>query len=273
MAEFQRSNKYRVAVHDFDELDVHLRVHRTSNYMIALLGRRDSPLMGACEGGWSRGGKTVEMAVWDVVGSMWKDFRIDRSWTARDVQGRFKTWGLILLPLIPFHLYFHVTMWIFLHTETFRTSRQPLGPLTWSQEARYKFRNYNENEHEFDRRIKRGIEPGGVYREGGEVGAWLWCVKGVVRFLSGSIVAVLLAFTAINESILLHVKVSDRPTKNTHTQNLRGDFSLLLRQPPPSCAIATTTYISGGSLVVALADDGPKLAVVLWSLCGPVCYF
>ena len=76
--------------------------------------------------------------------------------------------------------------------------------------ARWTFREYNELPHMLDRRLapsyKHAEEYLGLFSQSEIVSA----VARVCGFVSGSLIAVLFLFAAIDESILLHVKVADQ---------------------------------------------------------------
>ena len=94
-----------------------------------------------------------------------------------------------------------------------------MGKMEWTGRAKWKIRGYVETEEIFERRISRAVKVGTEYRDSTSSSSLLWCLKSVVRFTSSTLLAVLVLFTLINESILLHVQAGG--------QNLLWYFGIL----------------------------------------------
>ena len=89
----------------------------------------------------------------------------------------------------------------------FRSSQQYLGPREWSNVARWTFREFNELPHFFERRLGPSYEAAEEYLSLFAPSSLLNSIGRVLVFLSGSLGAVCLALAAVNDAILLHVKL------------------------------------------------------------------
>lgn len=95
------------------------------------------------------------------------------------------------------------------NAQEWQQKKNYLGPRQWSPLAQWKFREYNEVPHLFERRLNASYPFAMQYTR--------QCPRPVAAvlarccaYISGSVVAVLLLFTLLDESILLYVKLWDR---------------------------------------------------------------
>ena len=85
-----------------------------------------------------------------------------------------------------------------------------MGRRQWSSVARWTFREYNELPHMLDRRLAPSYKHAEDYLKLFTQSEVVTAMARVCGFVSGSLIAVLFLFTAIDESILLHVKVANQ---------------------------------------------------------------
>ena len=75
--------------------------------------------------------------------------------------------------------------------------------------SRWMFREYNELPHVFERRLEPSYEAGEEYLRLFAPSSWMNSIGRILVFLSGSLGAVCIALAAINDAILLHVKIGN----------------------------------------------------------------
>ncbi len=119
---------------------------------------------------------------------------------------RFILTGIVMLIFLPFLLLFIISYFFLNNSYSFKRQQKYLGPRQWSPLGHWKFREYNEMQHFYDRRISQSYTHADNYLKTFCADPMTTGVCRVVSFLSGSLVAVLLLFAAVNESILLYVK-------------------------------------------------------------------
>ena len=243
----QRSGEYRVSIHgEITAKDIACRIMRRENFLIALISRRVldlslprpavvvSAAMAAAAGGrgvdgGDGGGGSGERRErrpqdefltrnleWSlhvcVLNDMFnekftlrKDFLTDEAGLRR----KLVLVGLVQLALMPFLLVFMVMQFFLQNAQEWQQKKNYLGPRQWSPLARWRFREYNELPHLFERRLRASYSSALLYARQSPkpvVAVLARCVA----YISGSVVAVLLLFTLLDESILLYVRVWDR---------------------------------------------------------------
>eukprot|EP00814_Leptocylindrus_danicus_P022481 CAMPEP_0116009500 /NCGR_PEP_ID=MMETSP0321-20121206/3467_1 /TAXON_ID=163516 /ORGANISM="Leptocylindrus danicus var. danicus, Strain B650" /LENGTH=478 /DNA_ID=CAMNT_0003478469 /DNA_START=899 /DNA_END=2335 /DNA_ORIENTATION=- len=82
-----------------------------------------------------------------------------------------------------------------------------MGPRQWSQIARWTFREFNELPHTFERRLAPSYEAADSYLSLFTQNSIITSIGRVIVYISGSLLASLFLLAAIDDSILLHVKV------------------------------------------------------------------
>uniref|UniRef100_A0A7S1U8L1 Autophagy-related protein 9 n=1 Tax=Phaeomonas parva TaxID=124430 RepID=A0A7S1U8L1_9STRA len=157
--------------------------------------------------------KSIEWALHAcLLGYMFSDtftlrheFLLDRDGLRR----RFILAGIAHVILMPFLLVFMLALFFLQHAQEWRASNNYLGPREWSPLARCMFREFNELPHVFEERLARTIGPATDYQ--GSFSRPLLATAGrLLSFISGALVAVLLVFTLMDESILLYTKLWGR---------------------------------------------------------------
>jgi autophagy-related protein 9 len=117
--------------------------------------------------------------------------------------------GIVHFLFMPFLLFFLTLHFGLQNAYNWKSTKRYLGPHEWSLAAKWQFREFNELQHHFERRLYPSYEAAeaylGLFGSNEIVAA---CGRLLV-FISGSLGAVLFLFAAINDSILLHVKIAD----------------------------------------------------------------
>lgn len=134
-----------------------------------------------------------------------RDFLSDEAGLRR----RFVWVGVAQLALMPFLLVFMVIQFFLQNAQAWQQKKNYLGPRQWSPLAQWRFREYNELPHLFERRLRASHPYAALYTRQTPrpvLGVLARCLA----YMTGSVVAVLLLFTLVDESIVLYVKVWDR---------------------------------------------------------------
>ncbi len=126
------------------------------------------------------------------------------------LQRRFIACGIAHAIFMPFLLLFMTLHFSMQNIYDFRSSQQYLGPREWSHVAKWTFREFNELPHIFERRLGPSYEAAEDYLNLFAPSSLLNLVGRVLVFLSGSLGAVCIALAAMNDAILLHVRLGNR---------------------------------------------------------------
>eukprot|EP00581_Thalassiosira_minuscula_P013305 CAMPEP_0183714190 /NCGR_PEP_ID=MMETSP0737-20130205/8809_1 /TAXON_ID=385413 /ORGANISM="Thalassiosira miniscula, Strain CCMP1093" /LENGTH=939 /DNA_ID=CAMNT_0025943095 /DNA_START=322 /DNA_END=3141 /DNA_ORIENTATION=- len=121
---------------------------------------------------------------------------------------RFQLCGIAHLIFMPFLLFF-VTLHFFMsNAYDWQSTKEYMGPREWSSMARWKFREFNELPHSFERRMEPSYKSAAAYLDMfGRPSPFKVALGRLLVFVSGSLGTLLLAFAAMNDAILLHVKI------------------------------------------------------------------
>lgn len=121
---------------------------------------------------------------------------------------RFLFCGVAHAVFMPFLLFF-VTLHFFMsNVYEWQSTKEYLGPKEWSSVARWTFREFNELPHSFERRMAPSYRSAAAYLDMfGRPSPLKVAVGRLLVFVSGSLGTLLLTFAAINDAILLHVKI------------------------------------------------------------------
>mmetsp|Transcript_28063 Transcript_28063/g.61266 ORF Transcript_28063/g.61266 Transcript_28063/m.61266 type:complete len:780 (-) Transcript_28063:161-2500(-) len=124
---------------------------------------------------------------------------------------RLRWMGVINLILVIPVLIF-VTIYFFMrHTEEFRSHRVSAFQRQWTDYAKWTFREYNELPHQFRARMCHAREAAEAFASA----TWssspaIEAVKRCIKFIAGSILAVLLLLALWDDSPLLYMKIQDK---------------------------------------------------------------
>jgi autophagy-related protein 9 len=122
---------------------------------------------------------------------------------------RFMLCGIAHAVFMPFLLLFLMLHFSLQNVYDWNTTKKYLGPREWSLEARWTFREFNELQHHFERRMGPSYEAAEGYLSLFGQNEIVTAAGRILVFIGGSLGAVLLVFAMINDSILLHVKIAD----------------------------------------------------------------
>jgi autophagy-related protein 9 len=122
---------------------------------------------------------------------------------------RFFVCGLVQLACMPFLLVFLSLHFALQNIYHWKSTKQYLGPREWSLSAQWTFREFNELPHNFDRRMIPSYKSADHYLSLFGANDVFVALGRILVFIGGSFGVVLVAFAAINDAILLHVKIAD----------------------------------------------------------------
>ena len=159
LIELQRRYPNKFIRHHHDEHDIVSRIMRKDNYMIALL---DGPLQGALNIEHPLVAKlmgpraltlTMEWCIRHCVVERLFDceYKVDPRFLASPhmLQQRFYVAGIVNLVLSPFIIVFLLIYFALKNAQRFHADPRSLSTRSWSLEAKYTFRKFNELSHYF----------------------------------------------------------------------------------------------------------------------------
>lgn len=110
---------------------------------------------------------------------------------------------------MPFLLFFLTLHFGLQNVYDWKSTKRYLGPREWSLKAKWIFREFNELQHHFERRLAPSYEPAETYLKLFGQNELITALGRILVFIGGSLGAVLFVFAAMNDAILLHVKIAD----------------------------------------------------------------
>jgi len=216
----QRSGEYRVAIHgqDVDALVIAQRIMRKENFMIYFFNRDILDLSFPPEifGNLMKGpffSKSLEWSIYFCV----LNYMFNHKYQIRpafyldslSLKRRFFLCGIAHAVFMPFLLFFMTLHFLMLNVYDWRSTKKYLGPLEWSLCSRWAMREFNELPHQFEKRLGHSYEPAERYLKIITKSPAVAALGKLISFVSGSLGAVLLFLAALNDAILLHVKIGD----------------------------------------------------------------
>ena len=182
------------------------RIMRRDNYCIAMAhqGLIDARICGFlvpfCR-------MTEHSLHWCVFAQMFTaDYRLRECflYDADRLRRRFRRLGMAQLLFTPFIVMFIVCNFFMRHIQEWHTQRNYFGPRVYGPYGKLRIREYNELPHLLERRIALSYKHAARYMQLFPSPVMTAVCKGVM-FVSGSLVTLLLIFTVLEESVLLHV--------------------------------------------------------------------
>mmetsp|Transcript_5331 Transcript_5331/g.7673 ORF Transcript_5331/g.7673 Transcript_5331/m.7673 type:complete len:702 (-) Transcript_5331:639-2744(-) len=220
----QESGEYRISIHgeELSALVVAQRIMRKENFMVAFVNRGMFDLRmpipwGLCnsENGYTKGYSLSKSVEWSLHICIF-NFMFNHKYKIRpafymdpsSLKRRFILCGVAHAVFMPFLLFFMTLHFFLINMYVWKSSSQYLGPREWSLIAKWSFREFNELPHVFERRLGPSYEAGDDYLKLFTRSPAVSYLGRAIVFVSGSLVAVLLGLGTLNDSILLHVKLS-----------------------------------------------------------------
>ncbi|KAH0627731.1 hypothetical protein JD844_003872, partial [Phrynosoma platyrhinos] len=212
----QREQQMCVHKRELSELDIHHRILRFKNYLVAMVNkallpvRFRLPLLG--EGVFLTQGLkyNLELLFFWGPGSLFQGkWNLQPQYKragarlelARRLGRSMVLLGLANLLLCPFILVWQVLYAFFSYTEVLKREPGSLGARRWSLYGRLYLRHFNELDHELQARLSRGYKPASKYMNS-FTSPLLTLLAKNLAFFAGSILAVLIALTVYDEDVL-----------------------------------------------------------------------
>eukprot|EP00521_Asterionellopsis_glacialis_P014348 CAMPEP_0195303288 /NCGR_PEP_ID=MMETSP0707-20130614/32546_1 /TAXON_ID=33640 /ORGANISM="Asterionellopsis glacialis, Strain CCMP134" /LENGTH=1072 /DNA_ID=CAMNT_0040366791 /DNA_START=61 /DNA_END=3279 /DNA_ORIENTATION=- len=213
----QESGEYRIAIHgqELDALVVAHRILRKENFLVAFFNRQmldfSVPLPWLIHKHMFC--KSLEWCLHFCV----LNFMFNHKYEIRPsfctdpskLKRRFVFCGIAHGVLLPFLLFFMTLHFSMSNVYDWKSSKQYLGPREWSLSSKWIMREFNELPHIFERRLGPSYKAAEDYLKLFTQSAIMTSVGRIMAFIGGSLGVVLIALAAVNDSILLHVKIGD----------------------------------------------------------------
>jgi hypothetical protein len=237
LAELNDSGDYRIAIHGqgtLDALMVAQRILRKENFLIAFFNRGLLDLQVPFLSQQSYFCKSLEWAIYFcVLNYMYNHkFQIRPAFYLDPValQRRFILCGIAHAIFLPFLAFFMTLHFLMQNVYDWKSTKQYMGPKEWSLTAKWTFREFNELPHFFERRLGPSYEACEEYFKLFKQSELMTTLGRILAFIGGSFGVILLVFAAVNDAILLHVKI--------------GNFNLLW-----FVGVTTLIYSAGKSML------------------------
>lgn len=211
----QETGEYRVAIHgqEINALTVAEIIMRKENFMVAFFNRSmlDLTLPWPLNTGKEFFSKSLEWCVYFCILS----YMFNHKYKIRpafymepaSLRRRFAICAVAHAVFLPFLLFFMTLHFSLRNLYDWKSSQTYLGPREWSHVAKWTYREFNELPHAFERRLGPSYESAEDYLKLFTKSPAVTSLGRALVFISGSLGAVLLSFAAVNDSILLHVKL------------------------------------------------------------------
>ncbi|XP_062598344.1 autophagy-related protein 9A-like [Saccostrea cucullata] len=216
LLEVQKEQQMCIHKQELTELDIYHRILRFKNYMIAMERKsllplkHDIPFIGDCAF-YSIGLKynldfILFWGPWSPFENYWKlkdEYKIyhRRKQLAEDLSKKILWIGIANFALSPLILMWQILYSFFRYADTLKREPSMLGSRRWSNYARLYLRHYNELDHEFDARLNRSYRLANKYMDIFTSQLIVILAKNVA-FFAGSVLAVLVVLTVIDEDVL-----------------------------------------------------------------------
>lgn len=233
----QQSGEYRIAIHNngqgLNALVIANRILRKENFLVALFNRGlldlRPPFAHAlvdtcfcstlevrsyrpCTDQQPLTMLTKWSIYWCVLGFMFNhkyELRPAFFLDPGALRQRFRLCGIAHVVFMPFLLFFVTVYFGLQNAYDWKSTKEYLGPREWSQPAKWMFREFNELQHVFDRRLSPSYSAAEKYLSLFGSSEIIAAIGRIMVFIGGSFGAVLFAFAAMNDAILLHVKIAN----------------------------------------------------------------
>ncbi|XP_071812192.1 autophagy-related protein 9A-like [Apostichopus japonicus] len=216
----QVQKEQRMCIHkaDLTELDIYHRILRFKNYTIAMVNKsllplkHNLPFLGEVVFVTNGLKYNLEMILfwgpWAPFKNYWElkeDYKpaakSKREELAKQLSRTILWVGLANLLLAPFISLWQILYSFFSYAELIKREPSALGARKWSLYARLYLRHFNELDHEFQARLNRGYKPASKYLNSFSSNIVTIFAQNVT-FFAGSVLAVLIILTVIDEDVL-----------------------------------------------------------------------
>lgn len=216
MLEVQKEQQMCIHKQELTELDIYHRILRFKNYMIAMVNKSvipvkfSLPVLG--EYAFLSTGLKYNLDIllfwgpWSPFENNWKlkeeyKQKHRREYLAQYLSQRIFWIGIGNFLLSPVIFLWQILYSFFRYAELIKRQPNVLGTRRWSNYARLYVRHLNELDHEFTARLNRGYEAANLYLDTFTSPLIIILAK-YMAFFSGSIGAVLVVLTIIDEDVL-----------------------------------------------------------------------
>lgn len=201
---------------ELTSLDIYSRILRFKNYEIALINKEILPVKFyvpffgdytfLSQGLKFNFGFILFWGPWAPFSNNWSLREVfkrkgARNQLANEMSNRILLVGLANLVLSPFIFFYQLLLSFFSYADLIKRDPSSLGMRKWSLFSRLYLRHYNEVEHEFNARLARAYKPACMYLNC-FMSTFASIIAHNVAFFSGSICAVILVLTVIDEDVL-----------------------------------------------------------------------
>ncbi|KAK7110054.1 autophagy-related protein 9A-like [Littorina saxatilis] len=214
--EVQKEHQMCVHKRELTQLDIYHRILRFKNYMVAMANvntiplKHDLPLLGKYA--------YVSIALkfnldailfwgpWAPFENNWhlrNEYKSARNKAklTRQLESRIFWFGLANLVFCPLIFFWNGLYFFFRYAELIKRQPSIFGSRRWSNYSRLYLRHFNELDHEFNARLNKGYQPVSDYLNIFTSNIAVVIARNVM-FFAGSVLAVLVILTVVDEDVL-----------------------------------------------------------------------
>lgn len=198
---------------DLDAFDIMNRIMRRENFLIAFINREvlnlRVPLHYVIPGWKNKHGILTESLMWNlkyIINFMFdSDFKVKEEIINNPdrLRRRFIWLGILNMIASPFIFFFVLVYTFFKYSIELRQSPLTLIDRRWTLLARWKFREFNELPHIFERRIKKSYKPAKKYTEQFPVHMLSIAGKSIM-FITSALAATIIVVSSFKNPLLLY---------------------------------------------------------------------
>lgn len=212
----QKKHKMNIRKHNLTELDVHYRILRRTNFLVAMVNKEKLP----CKLNIPFLGEKIffstglrynfEMILfWGPYAPFDNSYhlndkfkqRYNRDELTNSFQGLISVYALVNLILFPVIFLYNIFHFIFHFAELIKRQPGALGARRWTTYSHYYLRHFNELDHELEMRLNQAYLPASKYMDI-FVSPIVVVLARNIAFVAGSLLAVLAVLTVLQEQLL-----------------------------------------------------------------------
>jgi autophagy-related protein 9 len=154
-----------------------------------------------------------EWYIKNIINELFTENRIINQYKLKNkkIKVLFKIIGIINIILIPYKIINYLLYFIFNHAEDMRSKREEkdISKLDWTLYARWKFKEYNELDYIFDKRIYASYKYADMYKRQ-YLKPVINSFKEIIIYICKSLLSLIILITLIDDNLLIKMNILDK---------------------------------------------------------------
>jgi autophagy-related protein 9 len=155
----------------------------------------------------------LEWYIKNIINELYTDSRLINQYKLKNkkIKRFFKLIGIIYIILIPYKIVNYLLNFIFNHAEDMRSKREDknISKLDWTLYAKWKFKEYNELNYIFDKRIHASYKYADMYKRQ-YFKPVLNSINETIIFISKSFLSLIILITIIDDNLIINMNILDK---------------------------------------------------------------